>query len=99
MRRTIKGLRAESALRQALQMNGTISLYDAMRENIERLWLEVIDGLSVIILLRMSYIDRCIWYIIPIKARTVTQQSKPLAIIVMIKDDEHAQEVDAVSAE
>lgn len=48
------------------------------------------------ILLGTSCIDECVWYALPTEQRTVAVQSKPAAVISVIKDDKYAERSDVM---
>lgn len=78
-------------------MTGVMSLYVKMRDNFALVWFGAIDGLAVHILLGTSYVDRCIRNIRMIQRRAVPAQSKSVTSISMIKNEEYAQGVEALS--
>lgn len=79
-------------------MNGVVPSYVTMCGNITRVWHGVIDGLTVEILFRTSFIERCARYILVKVGQTVPVLFMPIATISDIKYNECAQ-VGAVAVE
>lgn len=99
VRTMMRPRRPRSASGQALQVIGVFFFYVKMRVIIKREWLGEMDRIAVDILLETTYTARCIQDILTAKRWIVPVQSKPVLITSVMKEEEHAQWIDAVSME
>lgn len=80
--------RLKSSCRKALQMNDVSPLHVKMLANISQVRLGVIKWFGANIWFGTSCIHRYIWYVLPMKRRIVSIQSKPIAVILIRRDYE-----------